>query len=125
MPNTIDFSEKTILIVEDDATNMELLEAMLSPTNAIIIGTEFGKEALKIVQQQKIDIVLMDIRLPDSNGLEITAEIKKHFPNLPVIAQTAFADIENKEKALFSGCNDFMAKPIYQDSLFEILKTWI
>ena len=125
MPNTIDFSNKTILIVEDDATNMELLEAMLSNTNAIIIGTEFGKEALKIVKQQKIDIVLMDIRLPDSNGLDITAEIKKEFPTLPVIAQTAFADFENKEKALFSGCNDFMAKPIHIDSLLEIIKTWI
>lgn len=125
MQNTIDFSEKTILIVEDDATNMELLEAMLSPTNAIIIGTEFGKEALKIVQQQKIDLVLMDIRLPDSNGLEITAKLKKVFPNLPVIAQTAFADIENKEKALFSGCNDFMAKPIKKDSLLQIIQTWI
>lgn len=125
MQKTIDFSEKTILIVEDDATNMELLEALLAPTSATIIGTEFGKEALKIVKQQKIDIVLMDIRLPDSNGLEITAEIKKDFPNLPVIALTAFAGIENKEKALFSGCNDFMAKPINKKALIEIIENWV
>ncbi|MDY0285109.1 MAG: response regulator [Bacteroidales bacterium] len=125
MSDKMDLTEKTILIVEDEPNNCALLEAYLASTHAKVITTAYGLEAFAIIRDQPIDLVLMDIRLPDSNGLEITAEIRKTHPNLPIIAQTAFAQIENKDKALFSGCNDFMAKPIREKELFSIIKTWI
>lgn len=125
MAEKIDLTGKTILIVEDEPNNRELLEILLSETHANILSTAYGLEAFTIVKDNKIDLILMDIRLPDSNGLEITAEIRKTHPTLPIIAQTAFADIENKDKALFSGCNDFMAKPIMEDELFKMLIAWL
>ncbi len=125
MSEQLDLTGKTILIVEDEPNNRELLEILLEETHAKILSTAYGLEAFEIVAEQQIDLILMDIRLPDSNGLEITAEIRKTHPNLPIIAQTAFADIENKDKALFSGCNDFMAKPIIEDELFKRIKDWI
>ncbi|PLW96048.1 MAG: hypothetical protein C0593_12540 [Marinilabiliales bacterium] len=125
MAEQIDLTGKSILIVEDEPNNRELLEIMLSETKANVISTAYGLEAFSIVKEKNVDLIFMDIRLPDSNGLEITAEIRKTHPNLPIIAQTAFADIENKEKALYSGCNDFMAKPIMEDELYRMLVAWL
>ncbi len=125
MAEKLDLTGKQILIVEDEPNNRELLEILLSGTKASVISTAYGLEAFSIVKNNTIDLIFMDIRLPDSNGLEITAEIRKTHPDLPIIAQTAFADIENKEKALFSGCNDFMAKPIMEEELYKILASWL
>lgn len=125
MAEKLDLTGKQILIVEDEPNNRELLEILLSGTKASVISTAYGLEAFSIVKNNTIDLIFMDIRLPDSNGLEITAEIRKTHPDLPIIAQTAFADIENKEKALFSGCNNFMAKPIMEEELYKILASWL
>ena len=121
MSEQLDLTGKTILIVEDEPNNRELLEILLEETHAKILSTAYGLEAFEIVAEQQIDLILMDIRLPDSNGLEITAEIRKTHPNLPIIAQTAFALSGDKQKALDAGCDAYISKPVKRNDLMEII----
>ncbi|OFY49467.1 MAG: hypothetical protein A2W85_06400 [Bacteroidetes bacterium GWF2_41_31] len=108
-----DFSGKNILIVEDEMSNFALLEALLSTTGAKIIHVTTGKEAIDYVTNHTdLDMVLMDIKLPDVNGYEVTKKIRILYPELPIIAQTAFVMSGDKEKAFHSGCNAYIPKPI-------------
>jgi PAS domain S-box-containing protein len=113
------FSGKTILIVEDDRYNTEYIKEILSDTGLNIIHTEFGLEAVHIAISQPLDLVLMDIQLPDMNGYEATSQIKKHKPNLGIIAQTAYA--ADKQKALDAGCNDYISKPLKRNLLLNMI----
>lgn len=104
---------RRILIVEDDDASFYFLKESLDQYEAEIIWAENGEEALKIIRSDTpIDVVLMDIRLPDWHGGELTGEIKKIRKNLPVIIQTAHAIAEERDKCLKSGCDDFLTKPI-------------
>jgi len=120
MFNNYDFSGKKILIAEDERTNYLFLEALLKRTNAILIWAETGKSALEAVQNDlSIDLVLMDIKMPEMNGYEATHEIKKIKPQMPIIAQTAYALAGEKEKILNAGCDDYLSKPIMGKILLE------
>lgn len=115
------FSNKTILIVEDDQYNAEYVKEILSGKNVNILVTENGQEAIEISLSQPVDIVLMDIRLPGINGYEVIHQIKQHKPNLKIIAQTAYAAQDEKQKAFDAGCNDYISKPIKQEVLLTML----
>lgn len=85
-----------------------------------------GKEAVDICQSgEKIDLILMDIKMPVMDGYKATAEIKKMRPELPVIAQTAYTDITDRQKAFDSGCDDFLPKPITKASLLEVVEKYL
>ena len=106
----------TVLVVEDEEVNYFYIEILLTEImtlNCEIIHAKNGKEAVEICENNsKIDIILMDINMPIMNGLEATKIIKTFSPNLPIIAQTAYSTIEDKEKASAAGCDDFITKPI-------------
>jgi CheY-like chemotaxis protein len=126
MFNNYDFSGKKILIAEDERTNYLFLEALLKRTNAELIWAETGKSALEAVQKDaSIDLILMDIKMPEMNGYEATHEIKKIRPNLPIIAQTAYALAGEKEKILGAGCDDYLSKPIMGKVLLEKIDHYI
>lgn len=126
MFNNYDFSGKKILIAEDEKTNYLFLEALLKRTNAVLIWAETGKTALEAVQSDtEIDIVLMDIKMPEMNGYEATNEIKKIRPELPIIAQTAYALAGEKEKILSAGCDDYLSKPIMGKVLLEKIDNFL
>ncbi len=126
MFNNYDFSGKKILIAEDERTNYLFLEALLKRTNAILIWAETGKTALEAVQKDSaIDLVLMDIKMPEMNGYEATHEIKKIRPQLPIIAQTAYALAGEKEKILSAGCDDYLSKPIMGKILLEKIDNYL
>lgn len=108
-----------ILIVEDIEPSYILLNSMLKKTGATVLWAKDGQEAIDICTQQKIDLVLMDIRMPAVNGLEATQKIKLFKPQLPVIAQTAYTQEEDRVKIFGSGCDDYISKPIERDLLFE------
>jgi CheY-like chemotaxis protein len=114
-------SDKTILIVEDDFYNTEYLKEILLDTGSIILHAGNGLEALEISINQPVDIVLMDIRLPDINGYDVTRQIRLHKPNLKIIAQTAYASQGEKEKAIDAGCNDYISKPTKKDMLLSMI----
>jgi PAS domain S-box-containing protein len=119
--NNESFNQQVVLIVEDDSYNMEYLREVLSELNLIILQTENGRQAIEIALSQPIDIVLMDIQLPDISGYEATRLIKTYKPQLKIIAQTAYASQSEKQKALESEFIDYISKPIKKDDLLGML----
>ena len=121
-----DFKDKTILIVEDEETNFMLLDAYLNPTKANIIWSHNGEESIEACRKNsQIDLVLMDIRMQGMDGIEASNEIKKIRPEIKIIAQTAFALANEKEKFINSGCDDYLPKPIMLNDFMKILKKHI
>jgi hypothetical protein len=120
-----DFSErlqnkthKTLLIAEDEDFNFLYLCELLSNENIEIIRTSNGQETVnRCRENKKIDLILMDIKMPIMDGYEATKQIKKFRPGLPIIAQTAFARSEDSAKAIESGCSDYISKPINRELL--------
>lgn len=110
-------AEKTILIVEDEETNSLYLESLLSINKFKYLLAVDGQQAIDIVNNNKIDLILMDIKLPKLNGIEATEIIKKSHPNIPIIAQTAYAMSGDRERILAAGCDDYVSKPIEKDYL--------
>ena len=89
---------------------------------AKVLHTRNGADTLKLFKRNnQIDIVLMDIKLPDMSGYDVTMELKKIKPSVHIIAQTAYAMAGDREKALESGCNEYLAKPIRQEELLELI----
>ncbi len=119
-------TEHTILIAEDNAINFSLMESMLENLKFKLIWAKNGKEVIDLVKgNPKIDLVLMDIRMPILNGLEASKIIKKLRPNLPIIAQTAYAISGDKELALQAGCDNYISKPIQKTLLFDLIKKYL
>jgi PAS domain S-box-containing protein len=116
------FFNKTLLFVEDDFYNAAYIKEILSNTGLNIIHTEYGYKAVQIALAQSPDLVLMDMRLPDLNGYEATRQIKQHKPGLKIIAQTAYAAHDDKQKAFNAGCDDYISKPTKKDVLLSIIK---
>jgi PAS domain S-box-containing protein len=117
---------KVILIVEDNYLNSKLLQRMIEPTGAEILIVSDGKPAIDAcINNQNIDLVLMDIQMPEMDGYEATRMIKSLRPEIPVIAQTAYAMAEEKERIIIAGCDDYIAKPIRQKDLFIMLSKYL
>ncbi|MFC2103829.1 tetratricopeptide repeat protein [Bacteroidota bacterium] len=118
----VDWSTKSILVVEDTPSNYYLIENYLKPTKVKLYWAKSGKEAIDLFKaNNKFDIVLMDIQLPGINGYEATKLIKAYNKNVPVIAQTAYALSEEREFSLSEGCDDYISKPIRKEFLFDLL----
>jgi len=114
----LDMSGKTVLIVDDAASNRLYLEFVIKNLGAKVISAENGKVALDLVKKTKaIDLVLMDLNMPVMDGYESTSLIKKIRPDIIVIVQTAYSLPEHIEKAFSSGCDDFVKKPINVNEL--------
>ena len=111
---------KTILIVEDIDLNIDLLSQMLEDDYNLLIAKD-GAQGVAFVEQEKPDLVLMDISLPIMDGYEATRNIRKTFPSLPVIGLSAHAMQGDAEKAKAAGCNDYLTKPVDEDLLREKL----
>jgi PAS domain S-box-containing protein len=115
-----DLSGKTILIAEDAEINYILLSKLLEKTKAKILWAKNGKECVDIFKQrQDISLVLMDMQMPIMNGYQAAAEILAIDKTMPIIAQTAFGIMDEKDKILAIGCADTIFKPIDKKVLFE------
>jgi len=113
-----------ILVAEDDENNIKLIENLLRELNVEIYKACNGVEAVKKCKSGvRIDLVLMDLKMPLMDGYTATGKIKDLFPDIPVIAQTAY--FNEREKALASGCNDFISKPFNKDQLFSKIAEYI
>ncbi len=113
---------KTILVAEDEDSNYMLLEIFLKDLKFKLIRARDGVEAVELCKLfPMIDLVLMDIKMPVMNGYEATKEIRKLFPMLPVIAQTAYSNDTDRNHASECGCIDFISKPIEQQALLALL----
>ncbi len=115
-----DWKDRKILIAEDEDLNFKVLQIALRKTNVEIIRAYNGKEAIEIINNvPKIDLILMDIQMPVMDGYEAVLRIKKFKPQLPIIAQTAFALLEEQNRCLELGFNDYISKPIKPEELFQ------
>lgn len=121
------WADKVILIAEDEVMNFMYLEEALKETKAKVIWCKNGKEAVdKIITEQiKVDLVLMDIKMPEMNGYEATEKIKSYDPKLPVVIQTAFAMPEERKKGFEVGGDEYIEKPIRQNKLLSVIKLFI
>jgi PAS domain S-box-containing protein len=118
-----DWSNYHILIVEDDFAGFSLLSEMLEITNVKLSHAATGLEAVKMCKKDEtINLVLMDMRLPELDGYQATKIIKESRKNLTIIAQTAHAMPEDRDRCLKVGCNDYLSKPINEFSLLRTLK---
>ena len=120
------WKNKVILIVEDDEINYKFLEAVLQDTQAQILQTDSGTKAVELCKSiSKIDIILMDLKLPDINGFEATRQIREFNKTIPIIAQTAFVLENEKERCLQAGCNDQIIKPIEIEKLLIMINKYL
>ncbi|MGE0077420.1 MAG: PAS domain S-box protein [Bacteroidales bacterium] len=115
-----------ILIVEDDKSSKIYLQNLLDPIAEQLFFASSGERAIQIAfDNSDIDLILMDIRLPDINGIEITRRIREFNPKVIILAQTAFAMSNDKVDAISSGCNDYLTKPIKPEELFQTISRWV
>jgi putative two-component system response regulator len=105
---------KRILVVDDLPQNIELLEAFLLPLGYEILAAENGLQALKIVAEKSVDLVLLDVMMPGMDGFEVTRRIRKDekHHNLPIVLVTALRETEDRVKGIEAGCDDFISKPV-------------
>lgn len=121
-----DWSDKAILIVEDDKVSYKFLHEIFKKTKAKIYHAVNGLQAIELCKTHlDIDIVLMDIQLPEMSGLDATKIIKNLRRDLPIIAQTANAMSEDKEKCIEVGCVDYISKPINVPNLFRKINKYL
>jgi signal transduction histidine kinase len=116
-------SKQTILIAEDDDINFFYFKALLASQLIEIIHAKNGLEAVKLCQNHpEIELVLMDLKMPEMDGFEATRQIKAIRKNLPVIAITAYCESEDKRMALQAGCNEFITKPVKKEYFIKKLE---
>ena len=122
MVNNFDWSDKTLLIAEDDHFSYIYLKEILSGTGVKILYADNGIRAFaECLKSKDISVVLMDVKMPVVNGLESARLIKKYKPQIKIIAQTAFAMPEDKQKCINAGCDDYITKPVIPEELYTKL----
>jgi CheY-like chemotaxis protein len=117
----------TVLIVEDNERNMRLMRLLLRPLGYALLEATDGKEALAIVEEHTPDIILVDIQLPDVDGLEVTRRLRQNprFATTPIVALTAYAMPGDREMFLRAGCTGYVAKPIDTRAFPEIIASYL
>ena len=115
---------KKILIVEDNELNMKLFNDLLESKGYSIIQTRNGKETLQLARENRPDLILMDIQLPEVSGLDVTRWLKEddELSTIPVIAVTAFAMKGDEERIRQGGCEAYISKPISVSSFLETIQ---
>lgn len=115
---------KTILIVEDTELNVDLLVQLLEDDYQLLVAKD-GAEGVKLTEEHKPDLVLMDISLPVMDGYEATRIIRRTFKTMPIIGLSAHAMQGDGEIALKAGCTDYLTKPIDENQLMMKLKEYL
>lgn len=118
----------SILVAEDEELNFEYLKVFFEQQTELdceLIHAKNGVEAVAFCQTEKVDLVLMDLKMPQKDGFEATKDIRQLYPDLPVVALTAYATARDREKALQSGCNFFITKPVNEAVLLTVVKKYL
>ena len=119
-----DMNQKTILVAEDEDSNYELVKIVLQKRYRLLRAHN-GIEAVNLNEDEHPDLILMDIRMPEMNGLDATRIIKESNQETPVVALSAYAFEENIREAKMAGCDEFMAKPFRVENLVEMVKKYL
>jgi len=119
-----EMNQKTILVAEDEDSNYELVKIVLQKRFRLLRAHN-GIEAVNLNEDEHPDLILMDIRMPEMNGLDATRIIKEINHDTPVIALSAYAFEENIREAKLAGCDEFIAKPFRVENLIEVVKKYL
>lgn len=119
------FSNKRVLVVEDDPYNAAFIREVLLNAGLYVLEADNGIDAIEKSLSKEIDLVLMDIRLPGINGYEAIYQILRQKPSQKIIAQTAYASQDERQKALNAGCVDYVSKPTKKETLLEMLNKYL
>ncbi|MEO7165108.1 MAG: HAMP domain-containing protein, partial [Bdellovibrionia bacterium] len=128
LPKDASFRGKTILVVDDDVRNIYAITTVLESSEMKVLYAENGILAIKKLKENKdIDLILMDMMMPEMDGIEATQEIRKlpEFKNLPIISLTAKAMKGDREKCLAAGASDYITKPVIPDRLLSMMNLWL
>ena len=117
----------TVLVVDDDVRNIFALTSVLESHHATVVSAENGRDGLRMLETTAVDIVLMDIMMPEMDGYTVMREIRAEprFAALPIIAVTAKAMKSDREKCIQAGASDYIAKPVDPDRLLALLRVWL
>ena len=120
-------SAKRILIVEDNQLSLTLLNDFLKIKGCEILKTSEGWESINLAREKQPDLILMDIRLPDISGFDVTRLLEQddQTKSIPIIAVTAFATSGDETKALESGCDGYITKPVIIDNLLRTIESFL
>ena len=118
--------KKRILVVDEVELNVDLLVQLLEDEFEVLVATD-GKSAISMAEQERPDLILMDLSLPVIDGWEATRRIKanQQLKNIPIIALTARTMKGDEDRAMASGCDGWLVKPLNEDLLFEALARWL
>ncbi len=118
---------KCVLIVEDNPLNMKLFSAMISSQGYDVLQAADGSQGLDLARQQHPDLIILDVRLPDMSGLDVTHTLKTAdgTRDIPIIATTAFAVQGDEERILAGGCDGYMAKPIAISAFLDLVDSFM
>jgi len=106
---------KTILIIDDESTIRWILKVSLEDKDLNIVEASSGEEGIEMAKQISPDLIIMDYKMPDMNGWQATAQIKKFLPNVIVIGHTGYASEKNLQEGLDLGCSQILQKPVDLD----------
>lgn len=124
---SLSLQNKTIMVVDDDLRNIFVLAAALEKYGAEIVEAENGRVALEKLESHPVDLILMDIMMPEMDGYETIQAIcsDKRYKKIPIIALTAKTLKEDREKCIAVGASDYISKPVDYDVLIRLIKAWI
>jgi len=120
-------AQRKILVVDDEPINRAIVEALLEDTGLLVDSAQDGVEALQKARSGVYDLVLMDMQMPNLNGIEATTRLRElpGYAQTPILAMTANAFAEDRASCLAAGMNDFIVKPIDPELLFAVLLKWL
>lgn len=119
-----DFSDKVVLVVEDNQISFKLIHAVLSQVKTNVVHATNGKKAIEACTSgTHFDLVLMDMQMPEVDGLEATRRIKQILPDLPIVATTANTYQETALACKEAGCDGFLTKPLQFRKMFELMQS--
>ena len=116
-----------ILAVDDDEDNLLLLTEVLNPLDCLVMTATHGQTALRLAQAYQPNLILLDIMLPDLNGIEVVYRLKQNqeTAKIPVIAVTALARLEDRDRLILAGCNNYISKPYILEDLEALIRHYL
>jgi DNA-binding NtrC family response regulator len=114
-----------ILVVDDEKPIRDIISDMLKEEGYIVLQAANGKKAIEIVENEVVDLIFLDLVMPDMNGIEVLKKIKEKFKNIPIVILTAYGTIESAVEAIKAGADDYLTKDIVKEKLVIIAKNFI
>jgi DNA-binding NtrC family response regulator len=122
MANVLQNPQRTILVVDDEPEVLRLFKRLLSTEDAKVLLTQSGAEAVKIARQTRLDLVILDVKLPDVSGMEVLKRIRRIDPGVPVIMVTSYGSVETVRASMKLGAFDYLTKPFDNQEIRRVAR---